>query len=412
MSTNIPRLHLIGLIPNKDWIPQAVSQYICEADILAGTGRLLDLFPDYTGTKIKLTLPLDAWLEDLKAKQQSGSKIVLLTSGDPNYYGLAHKLLKVFNPELVTIIPNTTVVQQAFAHLKVSWECTEVVSMHGRTTQCDFWSALYRTGHYSGYLAIYTDPDNSPATIAKRILDRGQQNWRIHVFEDLGTKKEKITSSTLHEAKTREFSTLNLIILECIKKPAPIFLGMSESSFIHEVGLITKREVRMVSLGLLAVQSHHVLWDLGAGSGSISIEAAALLPHGSIWAVEKSPVRAEQIVANRTFFGATQVEIIEDDSQAAINHLPRPDRIFIGGGGQNLGTIIKAAHAKLKEQGVIVVNVVTLDALHQATASMTELGLKVDVTQLQAARSVSLGQSLYLKPLNPVWLIRGASSCS
>jgi precorrin-6Y C5,15-methyltransferase (decarboxylating) len=149
------------------------------------------------------------------------------------------------------------------------------------------------------------------------------------------------------------------------------------------------------------------LWDLGAGSGSVSIEAASLLPYGSVWAVEKSPPRSEQIVANRAFFGAAQVEVIEDDCLAAMAHLPPPDRIFIGGGGGQLPEIIDMAKAKLRPKGLILTSVISLASLALATKAIAEAGLELSVTQIQAARSEPLSDSLILKPLNQVWLVRG-----
>ena len=411
MTTEIHPLYLIGLASEPYLRPPAVEKYIEESEVLAGSDRLLQLFPDYKGRKFTLSLPLDLWLSELKELQDQGLKLAVLTSGDPNYFGLAKQLLSSFNSNPVVIVPSTTVVQQAFAKLKVSWAQTEVVSLHGRTTTSSFWNAIFRASHYpgSGYLAIYTDPSNTPTIIAKRLLGRGQPNWRMVVFEDLGTPDEQITSLTLYEAKVRKFSPLNMVILECLKKPQTITLGMPEEAFAHEAGLITKREVRSVSLGLLNIHPNHTMWDLGSGSGSVSIEAASLLPHGSIWAVEKSPLRTEQIVANRANFGASQVEVVEDDILAAMRHLPLPDRVFIGGGGPDLGEIIKMAVSKLKRNGVIVANVVTLDALHLATASMTESGLEVDLTQVQVSRSQPLQDTLYLKPINQVWLVRGKS---
>lgn len=406
---DIQQLYVIGLIPDHGFIPPMMARIINESDILAGGDRLLEMFADHPGHKIPLTTPLNSWLEELKQRQAEGQKVVVLTSGDPNYFGLAKTLLKVIDPERVTIMPSPTIVQQAFARLKISWERVEVVSLHGRAGLIGFWSALYRASHYSGsgYLAVYTDSDNTPAQIAKRLLGRGQNNWRLYVFENMGTNDEQMSAWSLFEAKIRKFSPLNLAVLECLKCPAPITLGQPESAYIHEAGLITKQEVRVVTLGLLELQPYHILWDLGAGSGSVSIEAAALLPHGSIWAVEKSPLRSEQIAANRAFFGAAQVEIVEDEALAAMIHLPSPDRIFIGGGGEDLGAIIKAARARLNPGGIIVANVVTLEALNQAIETMTDLGLNLSVTQLHAARSESLGNSLYLKPLNQVWLIKG-----
>ncbi|MDR2934714.1 MAG: precorrin-6y C5,15-methyltransferase (decarboxylating) subunit CbiE [Candidatus Adiutrix sp.] len=406
-----PTLHLIGLLPNPQWLPPAVAALIEEADVIGAGDRLLKLFPGAKADKLRLSLPIEGWLKELKALQRKGKKVVVLASGDPNHYGLAQKLLNVIGPESVTIIPAPTLVQQAFARLKTSWAHTEVVSLHGRESQTALWSALFRASHYSGsgFVAIYTDADNTPTVIAKRLLGRGQHNWRMIVFEDLGTQDERCTTWTLFDAKLRKFSPLNLVVLECLERPAHIYLGMPENAFSHEAGLITKLEIRVVALGLLELQPDHLLWDLGAGSGSISIEAASLLPHGSVWAVEKSPLRSEQIAANRAFFGATQVEVVEDDSLAAMNHLPPPDRVFIGGGGEALPRIIKTAKNKLRPQGLILANAVSLDSLNLAAKAIKEAGLELSVTQIQAARSEPLSDSLMLKPLNQVWLVRGKS---
>jgi len=407
---DIPQLHLIGLKPDPTWLPPAVSEIINQAEVLAGTDRLLELFPQHAGLKVRMSMPLKTWLEQIKDLQDEGRRVVVLTSGDPNYYGLAKSLLKTIGSAKVKVIPSTTVIQEAFSRLKISWDRTEVVSLHGREGLTCFWNALYRAGHFmsgSGYLAIYTDPENTPSVIAKRLLGRGQKNWHMVVFEDLGTEEEQVSAWTLYEAKLRKFSPLNLVVLKCLKRPEPISLGMPETFFAHKAGLITKREIRAVSLGLLELQPYHILWDLGAGSGSVAIEAAALLPHGSIWAVEKSPLRTEQIAANRAYFGAAQVEIVEDDSLAAMTHLPSPDRVFVGGGGRDLAKIIHKARGHIKPEGVIVVNVVSFEALNQAVTTMTELNLDLSVTHIQASRSEPLGASHYLKPLNPVYLVKG-----
>ena len=402
-------VHLIGLSPDLKWLPPAARDLIEEADVLGGGDRLLRLFPEVRAARLPLRAPLEDWLKELKALDEEGKKVVVLTSGDPNHYGLARKLLTIIDPEKVTISPAPTVIQGAFARLKASWERIEVVSLHGRDSQDTLWSAIFRAGRSSGpgFVAVYTDPDNTPAVIARRLMERGLENWRLTVFEDLGAREERWASWSLPEAAQHEFSPLNLVVLESLKRPAHISPGMPEKSFAHEAGLITKREIRLVALGLLELVPHHTLWDLGAGSGSVSIEAASLLPYGSVQAVEKSTARARQIAANRAFFGAAQVEITEGDCLAATAHLPPPDRVFIGGGGVDIPEIIKAARARLRPQGLILANVVSLDSLNLATRAISRAGLELSVTQIQAARSEPLGDSLMLKPLNQVWLVKG-----
>lgn len=405
-----PQLYVIGLLPDMERNSPASLALIEGAEILAGGDRLLDMFPNYRGEKFPLTAPLADWLAKLRDLQAAGRRVAVLASGDPSYFGIAKKLLTVVDPQGVTIVPSLSTVQEAFARLKVSSERAVALSLHGRRSISDFWAGLYRAGHNetSGYLAVYTDAENTPSVLAKRLLGRGQQHWRMHVFEDLGTKDECVSHWTLYEAKLRKFSPLNLVVLESLKRPAPISIGMPEGAFVHEAGLITKREVRVVTLGLLELLPHHTLWDLGAGSGSVSIEAAALLPYGSVWSVEKSPLRTEQIAANRAFFGAAQVEIIEDSITSALPHLSDPDRVFIGGGGRDLPRIIPAAAARLNPGGIMVANVLNLDSFSLTREAMKAAGLTVSVTQLQVSRSACLADGEFFKPLNQVWLVRGA----
>ncbi len=390
-------------------VPPASAALIEKADILAGAHRLLDMFPDFAGEKLPVSVPLDDFLLKVRDLQENGRRVALLASGDPGYFGIARKLLSIIDPMCVTIIPAVSLVQEAFARLKIGFERAEVVSLHGRESSGDFWGGLYRASHFeaAGFLAVYTDTENTPSVIAKRLLGRGQQNWRMHVFEDLGTPDEKISEWSLFEAKFRKFSPLNLVVLECLRRPASISIGMSEGAFVHDAGLITKREVRVVTLGFLELLPHLTLWDLGAGSGSVAIEAASLLPYGTVWSVEKNPLRTEQIAANRAFFGATQVEIVEDAIMSAIPHLPAPDRVFLGGGGAELPAIIPLAAARLNPEGIMVANVLSLDNFHAARRAMKEAGLSVSVTQLQVSRTEVLADDEYFKPINQVWLVRG-----
>jgi len=124
-----PTLHLIGLLPDPQWLPPAVLTLIEEADVLAASDRLLSLFPRAKAARLRMSMPLEGWLKELKSLQRKGKKVAVLTSGDPNHYGLAKKLLSVIEPESVTVIPAPTIVQEAFARLKTSWAHTEVVSL-------------------------------------------------------------------------------------------------------------------------------------------------------------------------------------------------------------------------------------------------------------------------------------------
>ncbi len=401
-------INLIGLSPDDKMRPPLVSELVGRAKFLAGGDRLLDLFPDFTGQKIPLKTPLEDWLRELDEKSNFG-EMVILTSGDPNFFGLAKKLLTVIDGQKVQLIPSPTTVQLAFAHLKKTWAGAEVVSLHGRHHWGDLWAALLRSSHFgSGLTAIYTDKENSPALIAQKVLAKGL-NFRLHVFEELGQAGEKISSLDLAEASSKDFSPLNLCVLESIEKPAPIVLGQSEEAYLHEAGLITKAAVRAVALGFLELLPHHIMWDLGAGSGSVAIEAARQLFQGGVWAVEKNQKRLEHIFQNRQKFGAANLEIVSGEALEVLDELPAPDRVFLGGGGYGLGELIEKARRKLKPGGLIVASLVGLDSLASARLALkTKDGQEPQIVQVNINLSAPLAGSLYFKPQNQVYLLKAS----
>jgi precorrin-6Y C5,15-methyltransferase (decarboxylating) len=391
-------------------LPPKTQTLIKEAKIIAGPERWLSALNEFNfkGQKIPLKSNLVAWLSELEKVSQTLNTVVL-ASGDPNFFGLARKLLSIIPPERVNIIPATTTVQKAFARLKTTWAGVEVHSLHGRSSWPQFWSALYRasiaTG--TGRLAIFTDEKNGPNAIARALLDKGLNNFKILVFEELDTPNEKITSLELEKACLHKFSTLNLTVLEQTKPPKPITLGAPEQNYLHEAGLITKSEIRSVALGLLELSGSDIFWDIGTCSGAVSIEAALFLTHGAIYSIEKNPYRAAQASFNRSLYGVAHMEVLTGEALSLIPTLPSPDRVFIGGGGADLEKIINGVRQKLKPNGIIVAATITQDSFETATRCLSLNDKLASVTQLSVARSQTLLKSFYLKPINQIWLVKG-----
>jgi precorrin-6Y C5,15-methyltransferase (decarboxylating) len=398
---------LVGLDDPHN-LPPKTQTLIKEAQVLAGPERWLSALSEFDGQKIPLRANLVDWLSELEKVSQTLNTVVL-ASGDPNFFGLARKLLSLIPPERVTIIPATTTVQKAFARLKTTWAGVEVHSLHGRSSWPQFWSALYRSSIATGtgHLAIFTDEKNSPNAIARALLDKGLNNFKILVFEDLDSPKERITSWELEKACLQKFSPLNLVVLEQTKPPKAIKFGAPEQNYLHEAGMITKSEIRSVALGLLELTGTDIFWDIGTCSGAVSIEAALFLTHGSIYSVEKNPHRAAQATFNRSLYGAAHMEVLTGEALDLIPELPPPDRVFIGGGGSDLEKIINSIRQKLKPNGIIVVAAITQDSLETATKSLSQNDKPAAVTQLSVARSQPLLKSFYFKPLNQIWLVKG-----
>jgi precorrin-6Y C5,15-methyltransferase (decarboxylating) len=398
---------LIGLGRTDDIGPRT-EKILADAALIAGPPRWLDALGRFPAEKLPLAGSLGGWLQEIEKRSQTAPAAVL-ASGDPNFFGLAKRLLEAVPRGRVTIIPAPTTVQRAFARLKISWAGVPVVSLHGRGFSREFFPALFRAGLAGspGYLAVYTDPVNTPALIASKILERGLDGWKMIVCEDLDTDSEKVTALTLAEAAERAFSDLNLTILGREALFTPIRIGAPEMDFVHEEGMITKSEVRAAALSKLSLTGSETMWDIGCGSGAVSVEAAGLLPFGEVFALEKNPERFRQARRNVSLYGAANVSVILGDANELLDALPRPGRIFLGGGGADLTGLIRRSRKALEQGGVIVASVVSLESLSQAVAALGGDAGPPDVTQVQISRSHSLAGSYYFRPLNPVFLVRG-----
>lgn len=390
----------LGMSP-ADLTPAARAR-LAAAEVLAGGRRLLDYFPEHPAEKVPLDKNVAATLRDL-AERIAGRRLVILASGDPNFYGVGPLAVQIFGPEQVELWPNVTTVQAAAARLKVAWHDAGVVSLHGRGRE-HLGEALARPGK----LFIYTDSEHTPGTIARELLTRGLGQARLAVLENLGQPEERVGWYSLTEVARLEFAPLNLVFVQ-IDRPvaAPLHLGLPEAALAHEAGLLTKLEVRAVALAKLGLLPGLTVWDVGAGSGSVALEAGLLNTGGRVYAVEQDAGRAAHIRGNREKFGMGHLTVVTGEAPEALAGLPDPDRVFVGGGGRNLSAILAEVARRLRPQGRVVVAATLLRSLEAARRHLAEAGFTVEVTQLQVSRSRPLAGDLYLQALNPVWLITG-----
>lgn len=381
-------------------LPAAALEIIAQAQVLAGGRRHLDYFPDFSGRRIILGKNLTAALEEIAAAAVN-QRVVVLASGDPNFYGIGPRLVRQLGPEQVIIHPNITAVQAASALLGLSWDDAAIVSLHGR----DFTPLLQVLGRRDK-IFIYTNGAEDPATIAAWLTRSEAPPYRLCILEDLGQENQRLTWLNPEEVGPRRFSPLNLVLLLAEPTAAsPLFLGVPDELFDHEAGLITKSEIRAVVLAKLQLQPGQILWDIGAGSGSVGLEASLLLPGGRIFAVEQHPARGEQIRANQRKFRVANLEVIQGQAPECLAPLPAPQRVFIGGGGRSLPEILKVVRQRLTPGGRVVITATLLETLAAASNLLASWGWTTEVCQIQLSRSRPLSGSLYLQALNPVWII-------
>ena len=376
------------------------------AEILIGGKRLLEYFKHCSAQKKIIDKNITDLIEFIKDRAASQS-IVVLASGDPLFFGIGARLVTALGGENVVIYPNISSVAAAFARIKEPWGTARVVSLHGRNNESVLFSALEK----ENVVAVLTDRKNSPARLSRRLIEKEFVNFKMCVLESLGTTRERFNWYRLDRVAEMMFAEPNIVILKRSAEDPISFkalhLGMPDSYYHHQQGLITKSEIRAITLSKLRLLKDHVLWDLGAGSGSISIEASLLVPLGMVIAIEKKPERIQQIEINKSRFGTQNLEIVQAVLPEGLEGLPRPDRIFIGGGGRDLENIINAAAAFIKSNGLIVVNTVLMQNLQTAVEALRALDFKTSEIQVQVSRGREMPWGDRFEAQNPVWIITG-----
>ncbi|UCF94435.1 MAG: precorrin-6y C5,15-methyltransferase (decarboxylating) subunit CbiE [Desulfobacterales bacterium] len=379
---------------------------IRQADILVGGKRLLEHFQDLPAHKEVLGKDLSGVVDFVKQRMKNKT-IVVLASGDPLFFGIGARLVRSLGAENVLIYPNITSVAAAFARIKEPWSDVKFISLHGQKNE----NALFRALDKEDTVAVLTDPRNNPSWLARRLMAKGFANFKICVLEALGTPSERFKWYTLSEAAALPFNEPNLVVLKrSLGEPGVtprLHLGMPDNGYEHEGGLITKAEIRAVTLCKLRLMPEHILWDLGAGSGSVAIEASLLVNRGRVIAVEQNPARIAQIRNNKKRFRVKNLDVVHGVVPDGLAELPQPDRIFVGGGGRDLPMILQAAARHLKPGGIIVTNTVLLSNIDAAGRKLQQLGFKTDMVQIQISRGQDMPWGERLEALNPIWIIRG-----
>lgn len=379
---------------------------IRSADILVGGRRHLAAFDDLQIPKHEITGRISETIAFIRAHMQD-QRIVVLASGDPLLFGIGARLCRELGDGRTTVMPNISSVAAAFARIQVPWDKARIVSLHGRDQMGPLLQALKDPGP----VAVLTDDRRTPDWLAARLLAKEIDHVQMAVFEQLGTSAESFAWYSLPQAAQQHFARPNVVILKARGREAEthsgLCFGMDEEFFAHDGGLITKAEVRAVCLARLRLKPGQTLWDLGAGSGAVGIEASLLLGGGRIVAVEQKEARVRQIRANARRFGVYNLDVVQAVLPQGLEGLPVPDRIFIGGGGRHLSRIIVAAAERLQPQGVMVVNTVLLASLQAAVDAMEKSAMTPQVVQVQVSRSKAMPWDRRLVAQNPVWVVAG-----
>ncbi|WP_416150838.1 precorrin-6y C5,15-methyltransferase (decarboxylating) subunit CbiE [Salipaludibacillus sp. HK11] len=391
------KIKVIGIgDEGKQSLLSIYQQWIDESEILVGGERQLAFFPDYTGEKKVLKGGL-AELVTLLSKETR--KIVVLASGDPLYYGIGSYLAKKLD---VDVYPYLSSIQLAFARMNERWDDAYVTSVHGRSI-----NGLAQRINGREKIALLTDEENNPSAIAKYLRSFGMTEYRGFVAENLGGEKEHCAFYSLDEMETKEFSTLNVVILQKTEDVKAWPMGIDDEEFHQrkpEKGLLTKKEIRTLSIMALNLHESSTVWDIGTCTGSVAIEASLIAKYGRVYAIEKNEYDLENCRLNQVKF-RTDFTVIQGKAPDHLGTFPDPDAIFIGGTAGSMEDILNTCCSRLKKEGRIVLNAVTIENLMKAVDGFKSRGFETTITLAQISRSKPILNLTRFDALNPIYII-------
>jgi precorrin-6Y C5,15-methyltransferase (decarboxylating) len=372
------------------------------AQVLVGGERHLEFFPQFEGMKIPVKGKLTEIIRRIDELALENN-VAVLASGDPLYYGIGGLLVEKLGLERVQIIPHPGSVQLAFSRIGIGWQDAQTISLHGRP----------RTGFITRIqnqhkIAVLTDPQNSPSAIAQYMLSYRENGWQVWVCENLGGIDERVRKFSLEElAQSEDISPLNILLLLRPKETVcpPVIGFLHEDLFekrMPKKGLITKREVRLLSLGFLNLKKDTVIWDIGTASGSVAIEAARISVEGQVYAIEVDSECVVMARENCRQHRVDNVEVIEGRAPQALVDLPRPDAVFIGGSKGSMRDILDVCLEQLTDNGSLVVNAITMENVQEAYQYFQEKDMHPEITLLQISRGVPLAHYHRYEALNPI----------
>jgi precorrin-6Y C5,15-methyltransferase (decarboxylating) len=365
------------------------------ATLVAGAPRHLRTLAPLGARALPIEGPLSDSLDAL-ARETGG--VCVLASGDPGFFGIVRVLAERFGPEHLDVHPAPSSVSLAFARLGIPWDDAAVISAHGRPL-----SEAARRASRHAKAAVLAAPDAPPEALGRELLALGASHRRAAVCTRLGEPDERVDVVTLEQLAAGAFDPMSVVVLldgNGVAAAATLEWGRSERRFAARGGLVTKAEVRAVALGKLALPDAGVVWDVGAGSGSVAIEIAALAPGLRVLAVERRADDACRIASNAAAHGVT-IEVVDGEAPEVLDGLPDPDRVFVGGGGP---AVLDAVLARLRPGGRVVA---TFAALDRAAAACQRLG---SLAEVSVARGKPLAGGVRLRAENPVFVVWGPES--
>ena len=401
------KVYLVGVgMGNPSTLTLGAQQAVAESQLAIGAQRLVDAFPNFEGERLVLIKSSDI---AAAIHESTAETVSVLLSGDQGFYSGAAGLYDLLSDCDVEALPGISSPVYFAAKLKKSWQDAYLVSAHGRA--CNVVGAVQ--SHAKTF--ALTGGNAKVHEICQQLVDRGLGHLRAYAGERLSYPDERIVSGTVADLATQQFLDLAVLWVENdapLKRryAAPAF---TDSDFQRGDAPMTKEEIRELSVCKLHLEPQHTVWDVGAGTGSVSLEMAMAVTEGQVIAIERNEPALELMAQNKERLGACNLTIVAGKAPEALEPLPAPDRVFIGGSGGNMTRIMQVALEK-NPSVRFVITAITLETIGTALASFKELGLTgVEVVSVNVSRDRKAGPYHLMTAENPVYIMsaEGTGAC-
>lgn len=396
-----PWLSLVGIgADGVEGLGGRARRVLTEAELLVGGARHLAMLPEDERPRLAWRSPLASSLDDLLAAR--GRKVAVLATGDPLWYGIGRLLLRHVPLAEMTLLPHVAAFQEACCRLGWPLEDVLALSLHGRPLD-----TLRRHLQPGRRLLVLTSDGAAPARIGGLLAEAGFGRSAAWVLEELSGPRERVVRVDASALAQARFADLNLLALELDGPGLPSVPGLPDEAFAHD-GQLTKAEVRAVTLAALAPLEGELLWDVGAGCGSVAIEWLRTGLRMRAVAIEREVERAGRIEDNARRLGVPELELRVGTAPAALAGLPTPAAVFVGGGVTASG-LLDHCWSKLDDGGRLVANAVTVDGEAALLAFHAAHGGRL--VRISLARAEPVGGRLAWRPAMPVTQLSSRKTC-
>jgi len=404
------KVHILGI--GEDGLvglTESARQILAQAELLIGEKHVLDLAPGAGAARLVVGPDLDPAVQEIV--RSPTKRIVVLAEGDPLFYGLARYLCERLGKDRFEVVPHVSTMQLAFARVKENWEDAFLTNLATHPLE-----QVLEPIRSAEKVGLFTTETYTPAVVAQTLLDQKIDYFIAYVCENLGAPDERVTRAELRDLLGQQFSPLNVMVL--VRKPhvpdrpseaiGRRIFGNPDEVFLQSKpkrGLLTPAEIRAIALAEMDLGLASIVWDVGAGSGSVGIEAAQLARHGTVYAIEMDPDDHQLIVENARRFGLTNLVPILGRAPEAWSNLPDPDAVFVGGSGRGICRLVEAAYQRLRQGGRLVATMSSIDNLAETHHMLHAHGLDVKVWLIHIARGNYQLERIRFQALNPVFLV-------